>query len=106
LYSELETIFHVSGYTDERQQIFYWIHIAGNEISQLNLVDNQGANWDGETDVLTSIINATAVNNEDGKPAIQLPFYPISWEYFSLQDAIDFALFAMSATTGAIRFQN
>lgn len=103
---DLKTVFHVSGYTEDRQQRVYVVSIEENRVSKANPDGAQGAKWDGETDVLTRIINASWLNDSEGKPGQQLPLYPIPWEFFSLQDAIDFAVFAMSTTIGAIRFQN
>ena len=106
LKADLNTVFHVSGYTKDRQQRIYVVAVAQNKVMQVNLEGAQGAKWDGETDVLTRIINASWVSDDQGKPSQQLPLYPIPWEFFSLQDAVDFAVFAMSMTIGAIRFQN
>ena len=106
LKSDLNTIFHVTGYTESRQQKVYYVHVAQNLIAQANPDGIQGAKWDGETDVLTRMIKATWLSDDKGTPGQQLPVHPIPWEFFSLQDAVDFAVFAMSATIGAIRFQN
>ena len=106
LKADLNTVFHVSGYTEDRQQRVYVVAVAQNQVRQVNPDGAQGAKWNGETDVLTRIINASWLSDDKGKPGQQLPLYPIPWEFFSLQDAVAFAVFAMSATIGAIRFQN
>jgi len=106
LQPDLNTVFHVTGYTEDRQQSVYVVAVAENQVVKVNPDDTQGAKWDGETDVLTRIINASWLSDDKGNPSQALPLYPIPWEFFSLQDAIDFAVFAMSTTIGAIRFQN
>ena len=87
--------------------------------------------WDGETLVLSKliknqiispqIIEANNINltNPDGsgiiieKAAIidykgmyLVPEAPIAWQYMSLQDAIDFARFAIETTINTMRFQS
>lgn len=103
---DLNTTFHVAGYTPDCQQKVFRVHVATNTCEQVNNPDDQGATWNGETDVLTRILKAAWTSDEKGNPAEKLPCYSIPWEYFSLQDAIDFAIFATLATSGAIRFQN
>lgn len=40
-----------------------------------------------------------------GQVMYQLPNYDVPWGFFTLQDAIDFAIFAVKSTIDAIRFQ-
>ena len=103
---DLRTTFHVAGYAEDRQQKLFRVSVADNSSIIINDGNGQGAAWDGEVDVLTRILKDTWISDQAGKPVEQLSNYPIPWEFFSLQDAIDFAIFAMSATIGAIRFQN
>jgi hypothetical protein len=35
----------------------------------------------------------------------QVPYYHIPWGFFTLQDAIDYAIYAVRATIDSIRFQ-
>ncbi|MGA2468111.1 MAG: hypothetical protein ABSH06_27670 [Thermodesulfobacteriota bacterium] len=102
----LNTTFHVAGYTAEGKQKLYLVSTADNVSKQVNPDGLQGAQWAGEVDILTRIVNAGWLSDDKGNPGQKLPVYPIPWEFFSLQDAIDFATFAMKATIGAIRFQN
>ncbi|HSB06455.1 MAG TPA: hypothetical protein VLK23_14820 [Thermodesulfobacteriota bacterium] len=102
----LKTTFHVAGYSEKGTQKLYLVSTADNISRQVNPDGLQGAQWAGEVDILTRIINASWLSDDKGNPGQKLPFYPIPWEFFSLQDAIDFAIFGMSATIGAIRFQN
>ncbi len=58
LKANLKTVSHVSGYTEGRQQRVYIVAVVQNQVAQVNPDGFQGANWDGETDILTRIINA------------------------------------------------
>jgi len=63
----------------------------------------QGATWDGESDILIRLILPVFQKAEDGQ-LIPLPFFPIPWQFFTLQDAIDFAVFAIQTTIDCVRF--
>ncbi len=41
----------------------------------------------------------------DGKLGQPLPYFQIPYQFFTLQDAIDFCVFAVRSTTDAIKFQ-
>jgi len=103
---DLNTLFHVGGYDQDDEQKLLVVSVASDQITQVNVAGDQGAKWNGETDVLSRILKPSWISDESGKPSTQLPSYDIPWAFFSLQDAVDFAVFAMSATIGAIRFQN
>ena len=66
---------------------------------------SQGATWDGETLTLTRLIQNVAVKTEDNQ-YLDLPFEDILWSYFTLQDAIDFARYAVETTIQTMRFKN
>jgi hypothetical protein len=102
----LKSIFHVSGYDSEGKQRIYKVNTETNSGNEINPGFLQGATWDGENDVLIRLIQPCWLSDKDGKPQQALPTFPIPWNFFSLQDAIDFASFAMSATIGTLRFQN
>ena len=65
----------------------------------------QGASWDGETLTLTRLVQNVAIKTEDGQ-YIDLPFEEIPWGYFTLQDAVDFARYAVEATIQTMHFKN
>jgi hypothetical protein len=54
---------------------------------------------------LTRLIQPVGELDADGKVIRVLPQYGVPWNFFTLQDAIDFAIFAVGATIEAIRFQ-
>ncbi len=101
------TFFHVAGYKSEhgsRVQHVWVVDVAQNTIQRVNQPDQQGAQWGGETDVLARL--ATAVFTRDGQGAYQaVPVFAIPWQFFTLQDAIDFAAYGMRATIESMRFQ-
>lgn len=103
-------IFHIAGYEKNQEdfcQKFYRIFVANDSIKEIN-VQCQGAAWNGESEILSSIINDYWIENvlEDGsKTYIKHTAPQIPWNFFSLQDAIDFAKFAMNTTIETMRFQ-
>jgi 20S proteasome alpha/beta subunit len=102
------TQFHVAGYKEEQSQQHqhvWHVDVANNKIGQLNPPGKPGASWGGEADILARLIQPVAIvdnQNEAGQP---LPYFPIPWQFFTLQDAIDFCIFAVRSTIDAIRFQ-
>jgi 20S proteasome alpha/beta subunit len=102
----LGTSFHVAGYDAHGKQRIYRVHVASNALSEDNQKWPQGAVWNGETDIVSRIFNDCWLSDDNGLAATHLDSYGVPWNFLSLQDAIDFAVFAMSATIGAIRFQN
>jgi len=63
----------------------------------------QGATWAGETDVMGRFfMNVYSKRGEEYK---SLPAHKVSWNYFTLQDAIDFAVYAVRTTIDTMRFQ-
>ncbi len=101
------TSFIVAGYQDThegKKQRIYIVRVKTREINPIN-TSNQGASWEGEILPLTRLLQNVAVKNGDGTYA-DLPFEEILWEYFTLQDAIDFARYAVETTIQTMRFKN
>ena len=61
--------------------------------------------FDGETYTLTRLIQNVAIKTTDNN-YLDLPFEDILWGYFTLQDAIDFARYAVETTIQTMRFKN
>ena len=101
------TWFHVAGYKLEqgsRSQHMWVVDVARNTVQRVNQPDQQGAQWGGEVDVLSRLISPVFVRDAQG--AYQaVPTFGIPWQFFTLQDAIDFAAFGMRATIESMRFQ-
>jgi hypothetical protein len=64
----------------------------------------QGAQWGGESDILSRLVQSVGVLDNAGALKAALPHHPIPWQFFTLQDAIDFAIFAIRSSIEAIRF--
>src|SRR5581483_11686274 len=58
-----------------------------------------GCTWGGQADVIQSLLLSPPV--QAGVPG----GFPVIWETFSPQDAVDFALFAVKTTIDTMRFQ-
>ena len=102
-----DTGFHVAGYSKKGGKLvpYLWrIILAQNESKKINVPDQQGAAWDGEVDVMTRLIQPVGLIGTDGK-TVPLPPSVINWTFFTLQDAIDFAIYAVKTTRDTMRFQ-
>lgn len=105
-----DIIFHIAGYELNEgvlDQRFFRVFIAINKISEID-VTSQGAAWNGEAEILSRIINPywTEVSLDDGtKQYEKHNSPPIPWNFFSLQDAVDFSMYAMNTTIETMRFQ-
>ena len=66
---------------------------------------NAGATWSGETDTLIKLINPVALK-VDNNTYQDLIRYEIGFNYFTLQDAINFAEYAVDVTIKTMFFQN
>lgn len=103
-----QTHFHVSGYTQANgspDQQVWKVSVADDKISQMNAGGQQGVAWGGEADTLTRLLQPVAELDHQGLILQPLPHYSIPWGFFTLQDAIDFSVFAVRSTIDAMRFQ-
>ncbi|MDD3171010.1 MAG: hypothetical protein PHO86_01695 [Bacilli bacterium] len=102
----LKTIFFVVGYQkyeNHYEQRIYDVNTREGKFNQFDTL-NQGAIWQGEMDILTKILNKTFINSNNG--TVEIPQYDIAWNLFNLQDAINFAEFAIKTTIDTMSFQN
>ena len=104
---ELKSIFSVAGYKyvkeNQYEQKVFIINTQRNTVESLNTT-TQGARWDGETDILIRLLQPLAQKLPDGE-LIDLPQHNIPWNFFTLQDAIEFAEFATKVTIDTMKFQ-
>lgn len=101
-----DAIFLVAGYklnNDIPEQHVWEVNLVQNRVNRVNTPDTQGAKWGGETDVMTRLIQSVYIMGEDNNYH-QLPHYNVYWQYFTLQDAIDFCNYAVKATIDTMRF--
>jgi hypothetical protein len=102
-----ETTFLIAGYKTEsgrRVQHVWRVRVQTGEISRVNAAGEIGATWDGEGDILQRLMFQAWIQDEQG--AFQaLPKYDYPLQFFTLQDAIDFAVYAQRMTIDSLRFQ-
>lgn len=102
-----DTNFIVAGYksVDEKKvQKVYKVNVKTSTVTEVDTT-NQGATWDGESLTLTRLLLNVALVDQNGN-CNPLPFEPILFEYFTLQDAVDFARYAVETTIQTMRFKN
>lgn len=101
-----DTHFIIAGYekdSEEAHQKLYRVYLNDTHpIIPIN-TSAQGAIWDGETSTLTRLVQDVAFINRDGTYSAQ-PRNEILWNYFTLQDAVDFARYAVETTINTMRF--
>ena len=103
------TYFYAIGYKVENGisvPYAYHINVSGKTFNRVNHSNGQvfqGANWGGETEVLMRILNT--VKLKQGDNWIDLTDTPLAFNFMTLQDAIDFADYAIRTTIDTIRFQ-
>ena len=102
-----DTSFMVAGYRpekDAREQRVYKLNVRKKSVTEINTAA-QGASWDGETQTLSKIIQNTYMRGADGAE-IPLGKTMVSWALFTLQDAIDFALYAVDVTIKTMHYSD
>jgi len=104
--------FYAAGYKKEEKASIpyvYRCHVAKNTIERRNVKPDgslaYGASWSGQSDVLTSIINPVTAKDEKGAEKVIRAPAPIVWDAMTLQDAIDFSIYAIRTTIDTMRFQ-
>jgi hypothetical protein len=95
----LLTIFHVSGYNQNSSEIWS-VDIQNNQVTQINMPIFYG----GESDVISRLFQQVAQLDTNGNWQ-PLPSYSLTVDFFTLQDAIDFCIYATRTTIDTIRFQ-
>ena len=105
-----DTGFHVAGYeviNSTYKQAFWRIAVRDNLISESETTINegQGVAWDGESDIFGRLVKPVALCLSNGKYS-PYPEYTVPYEFFTLQDAIDYCIYAIRTTIDTMRFQN
>ena len=102
--------FHISGYEEiggQFKQKIYRVSPFHNTVVLSNPENQngevQGASWDGEGDILARLLQPVFTQDANGQFQ-QVPYFPIPWQFFTLQDAIDFAVYAIRTTIDSVRF--
>ncbi|GEM_PF-128352 len=103
-----ELSFHVAGYKKENDELVQKVWLASIAEGRKRLASEttqQGIIWGGESDILDRLLKPLYDADPDGN-AVEVPEYKIPWTHVNLQDAIDFATFAITTTTGIMRLQS
>lgn len=97
--------FIVAGYDEDgAEQKIMRVFIDSRKIIPID-TSNAGAIWDGETDVVKRVVKDVALTNSDGSHA-ELASYSIGFNFFTLQDAVDFAKYAVDITIKTMAFRD
>lgn len=104
--------FHVAGYKKEGKTsvpYVYHCHVGRDTFERRNAKPDgsvlYGATWSGQVDIITSIINPVVVKVGKTKEKVVQAPAPIIWNAMTLQDAIDFSIYAIRTTIDTMRFQ-
>lgn len=99
--------FLIAGYETDNNipEPYVWQAVVktGNVV-RLNEGGAPGALWRGESDIVRRLVKPVGVRQESGDCS-PVPSYQIQWRYFTLQDAIDYAMYAVRATIDTMCFQ-
>jgi len=103
------TIFHVAGYaplaTGGAEQTVFIVDPAANTSSRLNTHGQEGANWGGEVDVMQRLLNEVSLVLPGDLPPLPVAHFGVPFQFFTLQDAVDFAFYGIRSTIETLRFQ-
>ncbi len=113
LFPNANTGFHVAGYKKEGKistPYVYFCHVNQNIVERKNIDKNgvilYGSQWGGQHDIITSLINPVVIKDEKGNDKIvRAVAGEIYWGTLTLQDAIDFSIYAIRTTIDTMRFQ-
>ena len=106
-----DTAFHMAGYKFEGKisvPYVYHCQVSRNEIKRINVRPDtdvliHGVAWGGQGDVIAKLIQpGVTLAGPEGQ---QIANPPILWDAMSVQDAIDFSVFAVATTMDMVRFQ-
>ncbi len=111
-FPDANTAFHIAGFKKEAKisvPHVYHCQVAKNEMKRLNTKSGTnevayGTSWGGQCDVMAGILSPSHLVSPDGKaqPVVKAP---VVWDAMPIQDAIDFAIYAVRTTIDTIRFQ-
>lgn len=98
------SVFIVAGYNKDNTQCINRVYISDNTIVPVDTTI-AGTVWNGESEVFQKVIKHTALINDDGTYS-NYPPRSIGFNFFTLQDAIDFAEYAVDITIKTMYFQD
>ncbi len=104
------TEFIIAGYEEIENKLCQKIYRANttNEKVEIINTDTHGAIWGGENDILSRLLSDLYLQEISPERKVNYTKhigYPILWDYFTLQDSIDFAEYAIKTTIDTMKFQ-
>lgn len=100
------TNFIVAGYNaDDLKQHISRVYVSTKEVIHTEDPSIPGVLWDGETDVFQRLVKKMAMKTDDGT-YIDLATYSTGYNFFTLQDAVDYAVYAVDVTIKTMFFQD
>lgn len=103
-----DTQFHIAGYdkNSSKQEVFH-VQLILKKKNKVNPPNDYGISWAGEGDILARLVHPAAeIDPQNGNMIKNVfPYIPIPYQFFTLQDAIDYCVFAVRTTIETIRFQ-
>jgi hypothetical protein len=102
-FPQADSAFHLAGFKRaEKKSVPYvfFCHVGKDKVQRQNVAPDSenvvyGATWGGQADVIASLVQPTQAQ----------PKPPIIWDAMTIQDAIDFAIYAVRTTIDTMRFQ-
>jgi hypothetical protein len=109
---QADTGFYVAGYKREGRASVphvYYCHVKKTLVQRRNVNPKTGdvtygATWAGQVDVITRLLKARQVVGPDGQ-LVEITGARINWHLMNMQDAIDFAIYAVRTTIDTMRFE-
>jgi hypothetical protein len=103
--------FQVAGFRTEdgvEAEHVWVLDISGNASTRVNVQPGTtspsfGANWAGEPDVMARLVNCAQVRQ--GTQLVSVTLFPVPFNIMTVQDAIDYALYAVRTTIDTMRFE-
>lgn len=99
--------FYIAGFKVENgvsSQHIHFLNIASKTTNRINTAQNRfGANWGGEIEIMSRLLSP--IKLKQGDSWSDLNAAPLPFNIFTLQDAIDFSIYAVRATIESFRFQ-
>lgn len=99
------TTFIIAGYNENSNEKHIIRVYIGNKKMVTEDVQFPGAVWNGEIETLQRVINTVGLKMPDGTYT-EMPSHSIGFNFFTLQDAIDFAQYAVDITIKTMKFQS
>jgi len=101
--------FHVAGYrkvgAQSQQRIWRCFPTDKGIQDVVPAMQQQGVLWNGEQDVLSRIINQNIFFRAPDGSDQAFPYHAVPFAMFTLQDMVDFAVYAIRTTSDTMRFQ-